>query len=156
MEGYAGLAFTTMLTALMMIAGVTAEVPLGYCKGNGTDRRESSGANWDIRSQRTDLDRARRRICGSLIWNRETNSRYQEKKATKKKPYGSASKKARGKRLETQPECALELFAPKLIHESRNCSHLYSLPRVLPEENVTHAARRRGENCELPTHRYSQ
>jgi hypothetical protein len=37
-------------------------------------------------------------------------------------------KKPMAKPLETQDHCALELFAPELIHESRNCSNVYSLP----------------------------
>jgi hypothetical protein len=41
-------------------------------------------------------------------------------------------KKLGGKSLETPDHCAFELFAPKLIHESRNCSNVYSLPRILP------------------------
>ena len=32
------------------------------------------------------------------------------------------------KALETQDHRALELFAPELIHESRNCSNVHSLP----------------------------
>ena len=38
--------------------------------------------------------------------------------------------------LETQDHCALELFAPELIHESRNCSNMHSLPRILPGETL--------------------
>ena len=43
-------------------------------------------------------------------------------------------KKSMARPLETQDHCALELFAPELIHESRNCSNVHSLPRILPEE----------------------
>jgi hypothetical protein len=38
--------------------------------------------------------------------------------------------------LETQDHCALELFAPELIHESRDCSNVHSPPRILPEEKT--------------------
>jgi hypothetical protein len=37
-------------------------------------------------------------------------------------------KKLMARPLETQDHCALELFAPELIHESRNCSNVYSPP----------------------------
>jgi hypothetical protein len=43
-------------------------------------------------------------------------------------------KKSMARPLETQAHFALELFAPELIHESRNCSNVHSLPRI-PEEN---------------------
>jgi hypothetical protein len=36
-------------------------------------------------------------------------------------------KKAGSKSLEAQQSRTVELFAPKMIHESRNCSHLHSL-----------------------------
>jgi hypothetical protein len=37
-----------------------------------------------------------------------------------------AVKKSMAKPLETQDHCAFELFAPELIHESRNCSNVYT------------------------------
>jgi hypothetical protein len=43
-------------------------------------------------------------------------------------------KKSMAKPLETQDHSALELFAPELIHESRRCSNLHTLPRILPEQ----------------------
>ena len=57
-------------------------------------------------------------------------------------------KKAGGKSLETQNHCALKLFAPKLIHESQNCSNLHSLPRILPEED-NHYSRSTMSSSEL-------
>jgi len=39
--------------------------------------------------------------------------------------FNGARKKAGGNSLETQDHRAFELFAPELIHESRNCSKLY-------------------------------
>jgi hypothetical protein len=39
-------------------------------------------------------------------------------------------KKSMARPLETKAQCALELFAPELIHESRNCSNVHSLPRI--------------------------
>jgi hypothetical protein len=45
-------------------------------------------------------------------------------------------KKSMAKPLETQDHCALELFAPELIHESRNCSNVHSRPRILPGERL--------------------
>jgi hypothetical protein len=40
--------------------------------------------------------------------------------------FNSACEKVHGRCLETQDCCASDLFAPKLIHEPRNCSKLYS------------------------------
>jgi hypothetical protein len=37
-------------------------------------------------------------------------------------------KKSTARPLETQDHCAVELFAPELIHESWNCSNVHSLP----------------------------
>jgi hypothetical protein len=42
--------------------------------------------------------------------------------------FNSDCEKVSGKSLETPDHCAFELFAPKLIHESRNCSNVHSLP----------------------------
>ena len=41
-----------------------------------------------------------------------------------------------------------KLFAPKLIHESQNCSNLHSLPRILPEED-NHYSRSTMSSSEL-------
>jgi hypothetical protein len=45
-------------------------------------------------------------------------------------------KKSMARPLETQDHCGLELFAHELIHESRNCSNMHSLPRILPGETL--------------------
>jgi hypothetical protein len=70
--------------------------------------------------------------------------------------FNSDGEKAGGKSLENQDRRALDLIAPKLIQESRNCSIVHSLPRIPPKRNITREARCRAANCELPTHRYSQ
>jgi hypothetical protein len=43
--------------------------------------------------------------------------------------FNSDGAKTDGKGLETRDHCALELFAPELIHESWSCSIVHSMPR---------------------------
>jgi hypothetical protein len=40
--------------------------------------------------------------------------------------FNSACAKTDGNTLETQDQYALELFAPELFHQSRNCSNVHS------------------------------
>jgi len=62
-----------------------------------------------------------------------------------------------GKTLETQDRCALEPFAPKLIHESPELFKSAQPPGFFQKSNVIREERCRAANCELPTHhRYSQ
>jgi hypothetical protein len=51
--------------------------------------------------------------------------------------FNSVCEKARGKLLETQDCCALDLFAPKLIQERRNCSNMYSCNEFFSREHQT-------------------
>jgi hypothetical protein len=46
----------------------------------------------------------------------------------------STCEKAVGKSLAARDHHALELFAPKLIHESRTCSIVHMLPQISPEK----------------------
>jgi hypothetical protein len=43
-------------------------------------------------------------------------------------------KKPMARPLETQDHSPLELFAPELIHESRKCSNVHTLPPTFPEQ----------------------
>jgi hypothetical protein len=48
--------------------------------------------------------------------------------------FNSICEKTDSEGLETDYYCALELFAPILIHECRNRSIVYTLPRILPAQ----------------------
>jgi hypothetical protein len=52
--------------------------------------------------------------------------------------FNSDCEKAEGRGLETQEHCAFELFAPELIHESRNCSIVH-IPTTGSSRRKTHS-----------------
>ncbi len=60
--------------------------------------------------------------------------------------FNSGCEKAADESPETEDQQAPELFAPKLIHESRNRSIAHSLPGFFPHRNISRGALCRAAN----------